>query len=562
MLRREAERGSSSVQELRAARARRDMQRVQQLAREVFGYDRLHPGQAQAIRSVVEGHDTLLVMPTGAGKSAIYQIATLVRLGPALVISPLIALQRDQLRALEEVLPGRAALVNSTLSAGEREATLAAFAQGELDFLFLAPEQLSGDVLGALAAARPALFVVDEAHCISEWGHDFRPEYLQLGAAVEALGHPTVLALTATAAPPVREEIVTRLGMRDPHVLVFGFDRPNLLLGVRRYDSAGSKRAALLDQAQGAPTPGIVYTATRKGAEDCASDLAARGLRAAAYHGGLGRTERADIEAAFQADALDVIVATTAFGMGIDKPDVRFVYHLDIPGSVDAYYQEIGRAGRDGAPAEATLFFTPDDLRLRRFFAGSGRLEADQAEEVLRTLEALGGRADPEALREASSLSKSRLHTALSRLEELGAVTQRPDGEVQLQPDVSAARAAEDAAEAQAHHVAFEQSRLDMMRGYAETQGCRRAYLLSYFGEAFTPPCGHCDQCLARPDEVLDAQDAQRPFPVGSAVTHRSFGRGLVVRYEAEKVTVLFDELGYQTLALGIALDNGLLTAL
>ncbi|MEF2278921.1 RecQ family ATP-dependent DNA helicase [Deinococcus sp. YIM 134068] len=542
-----------------APRPTRDLRRAQKIAQEVFGYDQLHPAQKEAIASVLKGRDTLAIMPTGSGKSAIYQVAALSLGGPTVVVSPLIALQRDQVEALEESAPGQAALVNSTLKPAEREEVLSAFGEGEVEFLFLAPEQLaSEETLARLREASPSLFVVDEAHCVSEWGHSFRPEYLRLGAAVEALGHPTVLALTATAAPPVRAEIVERLGMRDPQVFVRGFDRPNIRLGVEVFADAGAKCAALVAAVVEAEGPGIVYAATRKAAEKCAWDLTERGVRAAAYHAGMTAAARDEVQSAFMADEVEVIVATTAFGMGIDKPNVRFVHHLDLPGSVDAYYQEIGRAGRDGGWARATLFYTPGDLRLRRFFAGSALLDADQVEQVLRAVEDHEGPVDPAELQGETGLSQTRLLSAVSRLEEVGALEVLPSGEVMATDGTTAPEAVAQAAQAQEHRRAYDRSRLEMMRGYAETGGCRREYLLNYFGEGYPAPCGTCDRCAA--GDVRAAGDgADLPFALGTRVAHATFGEGQVMRYEGDKVTVLFDGPGYQTLALGFVLENGLL---
>src|SRR3954468_5980024 len=240
---------------------RRD--RIDRTARDVLGFEALRPGQREAIEAVLDGRDTLAVMSTGSGKSAIYQIAGLLSPGATVVVSPLIALQRDQVSDLAERAAGGAAHLNSHISASERERALAELAENALEFLLLAPEQLANpDVLGELAAARPSLFVVDEAHSISEWGHDFRPDYLRLGAAAEALGRPTILALTATAAPPVRAEIVERLGMRDPAVVIRGFDRPNIRLSVERFHGAGSeerKLRAIAQRIEEVDPPGIVY---------------------------------------------------------------------------------------------------------------------------------------------------------------------------------------------------------------------------------------------------------------------------------------------------------------
>ncbi|MEA2430256.1 MAG: ATP-dependent helicase RecQ, partial [Thermoleophilaceae bacterium] len=283
--------------------------RIQRAAKEVFGFDHLRPGQAEAVEQVLEGRDTLAVMSTGYGKSAIYQIAAMLIPGPTVVVSPLIALQRDQVGELEREGAGGAAAVSSFVAEGARREALEELAEGALEFLFLSPEQLSnGEVLADVAAARPSLFVVDEAHCISEWGHDFRPDYLKLGAVAEAVGRPPVLALTATASPPVRAEIVERLGMRTPEVIVRGFDRPNIWLGVERFHSERAKRQALLERVAGEPKPGIVYAATRRLAEELAAELGSRGVSSLAYHGGMRRRERVEAQEAFMGDAVDVVV--------------------------------------------------------------------------------------------------------------------------------------------------------------------------------------------------------------------------------------------------------------
>src|SRR3954470_19145681 len=246
---------------------------IEELARERFGFAALRPGQREGVEAVIGGRDALCVMSTGSGKSAIYQLAGLILDGPTIVVSPLIALQRDQMESAEEGI-AEAEVINSTLTVRQREEAFEEAEEGEVEFVLLAPEQLANEeVLERLREARPSLFVVDEAHCVSQWGHDFRPDYLRLPAAIEAVGRPPVLALTATAAPPVREEIVETLGLRDPAIIVKGFDRPNIHLGVRTFQDAHRKRRALLDAVAEAPSPGIVYTATKKAAEEVAAEL-------------------------------------------------------------------------------------------------------------------------------------------------------------------------------------------------------------------------------------------------------------------------------------------------
>jgi ATP-dependent DNA helicase RecQ len=534
-------------------------ERIEHIARERFGYERLRPGQEEAIRSVLDGHDTLAVTPTGSGKSAIYQIAALMIPGPTVVISPLIALQRDQVESIEEQEAGGAAQVNSTVRKRDRQEAFEDLEEGDLEFLFIAPEQFDDEgTLERLREAEPSLFVVDEAHCISEWGHDFRPAYLRLGAVIEALHHPAVLALTATASPVVREEIVERLRMRDPRTVVRGFDRPNIWLGVERLKDEETKKRALLSRVEDADKPGIVYAATRKGTEEIAEDLLERGLKAVAYHGGMKAGERERIQEAFLSEEAEVIVATIAFGMGVDKPNVRFVFHYDVSDSVDSYYQEVGRAGRDGEAARAILFYRPEDLGIRRFFAGSGQVELEQ---VQRVAEAVGEREEPvnpRTLREETSLSQSKLSTALGRLEEAGAVELLPTGEVvrgERYHDLG--EASEEAARAQEHREQFERSRIEMMRGYAEVRDCRREYLLNYFGEEFDEPCGYCDNCEA--GIVVEEDEGDQPFPINSRVVHEEWGEGLVQRYEGDKMVILFDEVGYKTFAVELVKERDLL---
>jgi ATP-dependent DNA helicase RecQ len=537
-------------------------QSIERTAREILGFEALRPGQGEAIESVLTGRDTLAVLSTGSGKSAIYQIAGLLTAGATLVVSPLIALQRDQVDALRERALG-AAQLNSSLPEDEREEALAELAEDALEFLFLAPEQLANrDVLDELAAARPSLVVVDEAHGISEWGHDFRPDYLRLGAAIEALGHPRVLALTATAAPPVRAEIIQRLGLRDPEVVVRGFDRPNIDLAVERFHEARHKDEALLDAVAAADKPGIVYAATRKRTEALSAALADRGVDATAYHAGLRADDREAAQERFMQSAVDVIVATTAFGMGVDKPDVRFVIHADVPESVDAYWQEVGRAGRDGAAARGLMFYRAEDLGLRRFFAGGGHVGADELAAVAEVVGAAADPVEPAELQERTELSQTKLATAVSRLEDAGAVEVLPTGQVVARPDAPALEdAVRDALEHEEDRRELERSRLEMIRAYAETDGCRRQFVLSYFGEPFDPPCGRCDNCRAGRVVATDASDD--PFAVGTRVAHPEWGEGVVQRYEEDRaVVVLFDDVGYKTLALDVVLDRGLLRSL
>ena len=541
------------------AKQRKTKQQIQQIAQAQLGYEQLRPGQADAIAALLKGQDTLAVMPTGSGKSAIYQLAGLLIPGATVVISPLLALQQDQKAAIEAQKLAEVGVVNSTIAESERAAAFAQLAESNLEFLFLAPEQFNNEeVLEQLQAAAPSLFVVDEAHCISEWGHDFRPDYLRLGTVIESLGHPLVLALTATAAPPVREEIVDRLGMQKAKVVVQGFDRPNIWLAVERYEDTREKQEALLDRVVRAEKPGIVYVATRKRAEELAEALEEQEVKAVVYHAGKSPQVREAAYRAFMDDEAEVIVATTAFGMGVDKPNVRFVFHYDISDSIDSYYQEIGRAGRDGESAQAVLFYNPEDFNLRRFFASGGKIETEDVEQVVQVLQEREEPMAPRELQETTNLSRSKLKNTLNRLGEVGVLETLPNGEVvpnESLPDLE--EAVEEAVRLQEHRQQYVRSRIEMMRGYAEVRDCRRRFVLNYFGEGLSESCGFCDNCKA--GITNEPETGHQPFPINSQVVHKSWGIGTVMRYEGDKITVLFETVGYKTLGVGMVLLRGLL---
>jgi ATP-dependent DNA helicase RecQ len=503
---------------------------------ELFGFEAFRPGQREAVEAAVADRDVLVVMPTGSGKSLCYQLPALMRSDLTLVVSPLVSLMQDQVQALERVAPGYVGLVNAQQDAAANRRAIERAAAGALRLLYVAPERFSSPgFLERIRRARIGLFVVDEAHCVSQWGHDFRPDYFRLADAARWLGARAILASTATATPQVAADIVGRLGLRDPVRVATGFDRPNLSFAVVPCaNKQAVHRGIAAALAEPGALPGIVYAGTRADSERLAERLGAElGVEAIAYHAGLPREARAEAQRRFMAGETPVVVATNAFGMGVDKADVRTVCHESVPSSIEAYYQEAGRAGRDGRPARCLLFATGKDKGLHVFFIERSTVEDDAlravAERITRVAQTNEGRYDipVESLRGEEEVVRA----IVGHLAQAGVIQPSPSA-----PDRVAGRLAgpwDGRAQALCRSSAQEGTRVRWRQyravwAWVEGSRCRREGILRHFGDRSAPaptgPC--CDVCDPELAPAPPPPPARRPVRRPAQLAHRPAGEG------------------------------------
>jgi ATP-dependent DNA helicase RecQ len=537
--------------------AERSYDTLTELLRTQFGLEEFRGGQRTAIEHVLNREHTLVVMPTGSGKSLVYQVAALALPGTALIVSPLIALMKDQVDRLQTLgIP--ATFINSSLSVSEQQRRIDKLSRKEYRLVYIAPERLrSRPFVEALRESNVSLLAVDEAHCISQWGHDFRPDYLNIGGMREELDNPITLALTATATPDVQNDIVNQLGLPQAQRVVTGFARPNLVFHVRLTPDLRSKQNAIRKVLSTVKGAGIIYVGTRREAEELSTTLEAEyRVPAYVYHGGMDRSQRSMVQDAYLADPNAIMIATNAFGMGVDRPDVRFVIHYSIPGTLEAYYQEAGRAGRDGRLAQCMLLYAPQDRNLQEWFIENdspsrNELNALYKAIIARVRDEGIAKVSPEELIRATRLFEVKLRVGLSQLERYEAIERLRDDSygIHIKPGELSDETLD---RIQADVKLWRQQkreRLNKMIDFAETTTqCRQQMLVSHFGE-MSPvnarPC--CDFHIretkgeAYPDFKQLAEAAKPPpLPADAKqstveITAMLLGEGLSVKEVAVK---------------------------